>query len=238
MVAAGVEAAHVEVPVVVGEDEEVGLDQHALAQAEAADEPLVRREVRRVGVRALDDVARHLLVEADDGVRVPRHMRGAQALHVGMPAREPRGAVLARGRGEPRVLEEPEREPGAPARAVEGDAAVRGLPEAGDGQVFEFELAALLAREDERLAVWAAVEPDGLVGPLLGRERAAQGLLGDAHGDEIDGAVLDARLHVVADADVAEELEVVDAPEAAFEVERAVGREREAAGRGADHVVL
>src|ERR1043166_5787305 len=38
-VAAGVEAAHVEVPVVVGDDEHVALGETALVSAEAADEP-------------------------------------------------------------------------------------------------------------------------------------------------------------------------------------------------------
>ena len=41
MIAAGVEAAHVEVPVVVGEYEQVALDELALAVAEAAHQPLV-----------------------------------------------------------------------------------------------------------------------------------------------------------------------------------------------------
>ena len=61
---------------------------------------------------------------------------------------------------------------------------------------------------------------------------------GDADGDEIHGAILDAGLDVVADADVAEQLKVVDAPETLFEVERAVGREHESTGRGAGDVVL
>src|SRR5205814_2309915 len=67
VIAAGVEAAHVEVPVVAGEYEQVALDENALALAEAPDESFVAGDSRRVPVSPFGDAATEVRLQADGG---------------------------------------------------------------------------------------------------------------------------------------------------------------------------
>ena len=63
----------------------------------------------------------------------------------------------------------------------------------------------VLAREDEGLTVRPAVEPEYFVGTRVFAERDVERIGVESDGDEINGAILDSGLNVVADGDAAEE---------------------------------
>ena len=90
MIAAGIESASVEVPVVLSDDQKIGTDVVATALFETADELVVFSN--RSG-RRRRKLLRELLVQTYDAVGINGLMNGIQPLALGVPKGKPGGAI-------------------------------------------------------------------------------------------------------------------------------------------------
>ncbi len=113
MIASGIEAAHVEVPVIVGEEQQVRLGEPALSGFKAQEQCLVHCGNLAVKARSRWFRPNELLVDADDAIRVAGAVHGAQPFALEMPRIQPRGSVCAAGI-ELRVFPDFERKAGGP----------------------------------------------------------------------------------------------------------------------------
>src|SRR5262245_14359582 len=89
-----IEAAHVEVPVIIRDDQEISLDKFTFASCEIPHHALLLAEVR-ICRQFLDLMSCELFVEPDQTIRIVRLMQRFQPLRICMPRTEPCGAVGA-----------------------------------------------------------------------------------------------------------------------------------------------
>src|SRR5690242_7456324 len=92
VIAAGIEASHVEVPVVAGEDQEVRLRQPPPSLLETSQQPRVSFQSSALWL------FQELFVQRDDAVRVCRFVYRSKPVLLVMPLAQPLRAIFTRDR--------------------------------------------------------------------------------------------------------------------------------------------
>ena len=89
MIAAGIETAHIKIPVIVRHDQHVRFDQPPLSLTKTTQQKFILRKIRRAGIGCRSREERELFMQTDQTIRVLRLVQDAQPLKVAVPGTQP-----------------------------------------------------------------------------------------------------------------------------------------------------
>src|SRR5258706_7922595 len=159
MVDAWVEAANVEIPMVIRKDQHIGLDKIALTLMKASYQSFIGRNT----IAIKDEVALYLFIQAHDRVGIYSFMRRMHPFEFGMLLAEPRSGIRW-GKSKILVLKKLEREAIGPMSRLKGDFSGYVLTQTGDGQIAKtLTSVAFKTRENKCLLVLSAKQPDWIL---------------------------------------------------------------------------
>ena len=116
MIAAGVKAPHIKIPMITCHNKDVSLDVLALPTQQTPQQAFVWRDPRLFHQSA-HQVSRELFMQTDQAIGVSGPVQRLEPLQISVPAAEPRFAILPLRRGRQFqlwVFEDLQRKPGLP----------------------------------------------------------------------------------------------------------------------------